>query len=130
MAIYLHTSMYPGQRLASARYRHEDAHHCTSILSMASRAIANHDKGNHHMVPALFIAGFATTSAHEKALAMELLQAMEGTGISRSVSRSLQLLRIIVQEQADREAAGGLAEEVDWIECAQVRGIKCINFGL
>lgn len=129
-AIYLHTSMYPGQRLVSARNREEDAYHCSSILSMASKAIANKDTSNHHMVPAIFIAGFATQSQHEKVLAMELLQAMEGTGISRSVSRSLELLRLVVNEQMARQAAGGLAEEVDWIDIAQQRGIKCINFGL
>lgn len=132
MAIYLHTSMYAGQRLtpSSQNHRGEDAYHCSSILSMASKTIANRDITNHHLVPAIFIAGFATTSAHEKVLAAELLQAMEGTGISRSVSRSRELLRAVVDEQMARLAAGGLAEEVDWIEVAQRKRIKCINFGL
>lgn len=130
MAIYLHTSMFSKQRLYARCYQREDAYHCSSILSMASKAVANRDTSNHHMVPALFLAGFATTSHQEKSLAMQLLKAMEGTGISRSVTRTRELLQLVVEEQAKRVAVGGLAEEVDWIEFSQERGIKCINFGL
>lgn len=130
IAIYLHTSMYPGQRLYSNHYREEDAHHCSFILSMASKAVANRDFGNHHMVPAIFIAGFASMSPKDKYMAMELLRAFEGTGISRSVTRSRELLQYVLREQSKRQEAGGHAEEVDWIDVAREKGIKCINFGL
>lgn len=130
IAIYLHTSMYPGQRLYTAHYRDEDAYHCSFILSLASKAVARRDFGNHHMVPAIFLAGFASNSRNEKMLAIELLHAFEGTGISRSVTRSKELLKYVLKEQGQRQASGGMAEEVDWIDVAQRRGIKCINFGL
>lgn len=130
ISLYLHTSMYPGQRLQSTRYRDEDAYHCSFVLSTASKAVASQDTANHHMVTAIFLAGFATTIPHEKVLATELLQAMEGTGISRSVSRTLELLRTVQNEQLDRQVTGRLAEEVDWLQVAQEKGIKSINFGL
>ena len=130
ISLYLHSSMYPGQRLRSVRYRDEDDYHCSFILTTASKAVANRDIHNHHMVTAIFLAGCVTTVPQEKLLATELLQAMEGTGISRSVSRSLELLRHVQSEQLERQLTGRLAEEVDWIEVARERGIKSINFGL
>ena len=130
ISLYLHTSMYPGQRLHATRYREEDACHCSFILSTAAKAVASRDIHNHHMVTAIFLAGYVTMIPQEKALAIKLLRAMESAGISRSVSRSMELLQFVQKEQLARQLSGRCPEEVDWLQVAQEKGIKSINFGL
>ncbi|GAB7357702.1 hypothetical protein MBLNU459_g0369t1 [Dothideomycetes sp. NU459] len=128
--VYLHTSMYPKQRLHSHLHQKEVARHCSIILELASATVAAKNFDQHHFIFSLFLAGFASVKQRDKVLAVELLRAMEGTGISQNVSHSRKLLELVCLEQRARVAAGGCQEEVDWISFARERGMGFVNFGL
>lgn len=123
--------MFPGQRLYNLpEERAEIAHHCSRILTIASLVVEAQDFDQHHIVFPLFLAGFATTDGNAKLHAIHLMQAMEGTGISRNSTRSRDLLVGVCDEQRRRVLVGGRAEEVDWIAFARSSGLGVVNFGL
>lgn len=76
------------------------------------------------------MAGFATPDLEAKMHAINLMRAMEGTGISRNATRSRELLVAVCEEQRARAMAGDNPEDVDWISFAKSRGLGVVNFGL
>ncbi|KAL1302235.1 hypothetical protein AAFC00_002660 [Neodothiora populina] len=129
--LYLDTSMYPGQRLHNTLEVREDvSRRCTTIIAMTTSVVEAQDYDQHHIVFPIFMAGFATEKAEVKVHAINLLNAMEGTGISRNVTRSRELLVSVCEEQEMCAMAGAQAEEVDWITLAKSKGIAIVNFGL
>lgn len=97
---------------------------------MAAATVAAQNFDQHHFVYAIFLAGYASLKQREKMLAVDLLRAMEGTGISQNVIHSRKLLELVCLEQQARMKAGGCPEEVDWIDFAKENGMGFVNFGL
>lgn len=97
---------------------------------MASTTFMAKDPARHHLVYAIFIAGFATVERHEKDLARRLLGDIENVGICWNVVQTRKLLEMVVLEQFARTQMGLPSEEVDWIILAKDRGIEFINPGL
>lgn len=129
--VYLHTSMYPGQRnhLSSAQ-RKEVANHCRHILSMAALVVAEKGTEKHHIILSVFLAGVNSASDHDKNRAIGIIRAMEGTGISCNVTKSRELLEEVCTEQKERVQFGGSATDIDWVSFAKERGIRLVNMGL
>jgi hypothetical protein len=130
LQLYLHTSMYPYQRLDGDMFAAEDTEHCTYIIETVRQSFVFNDKENHHLAPALFLAGAATKIPAEKAAALIMLQEMEHAGLSGAVARVRHVLELVVREQAKREISGGSADEVDWIELSKEHGLKNVVFGM
>ncbi|KAI4852501.1 hypothetical protein E4T44_01440 [Aureobasidium sp. EXF-8845] len=118
--VYLHTSMYPGQRLQSSPFRKYVAQSCTTILSIASVQ----SLGQHHLFFPLFLAGYASKYPWEKTRALELMEEIQIMGLSNSSLRSSYLLQLIYEEQIARVNSLGEAEEVDWIAISRQVGIN------
>lgn len=130
-SVYLHTSMYPRQRLSnSLKIKFEIADRCTKILSLASAAIEAHSLDHYHLMFPVFLAGYAAIHEDTKAEATKLMQTLEGTGISANATKSRELLVAVSKEQRARFLVGQNAEEVDWMEVAASKGIRIVNFGL
>jgi len=108
----------------------EIAHRCANILSLASAVVEAQNFDQHHIVFPIFVAGVAAQDTDAKVHAINLIRAMEGTGISRNATRSRELLVAVCEEQRARVMAGGHASEVDWITLAKSRGLGVVNFGL
>jgi hypothetical protein len=130
LQIYLHTSMYPWQRLDGDQFAAEDTNHCTYIIDTVRQSFVFNDKENHHLAPALFLAGAATKISAEKAAALIMLTEMEHAGLSGAVARVRHVLELVVREQAKKEISGGSADEVDWIELSKEHGLKNVVFGM
>jgi hypothetical protein len=130
LQIHKHTSMYPYQRLDGDAFAEQITEHCTYILETVRKSFAQHDKENHHLAHALFLAGAATRNPAEKSAALMMLMAMNNAGLSGAVGRVRQCLELVVREQAKREAAGGSADEVDWLELSREHGFRNIVFGM
>lgn len=129
--IYLNTSMYPGQPAHnSPDIRNDVEHLCANVLSLATAVVDSHNYDQHHIVFPTFLAGYATHDADKKVHAINILGAMEGTGISRNATRSRELLVAVCEEQSSRVMNGACPEEVDWISLAKSRGLGVVNFGL
>ena len=130
LQLYLHTSIYPYQRLDGDTFAAEDTEHCTYIIDTVRQSFVFNDKENHHLAPALFLAGAATKNLTEKAAALIMLQEMEHAGLSGAVARVRHILELVVREQAKKEISGGSADEVDWIELSKEHGLKNVVFGM
>ncbi|KAF2221633.1 hypothetical protein BDZ85DRAFT_265728 [Elsinoe ampelina] len=130
LSLYLHSSMYPHQRLESDRYEDEDATHCSVIIKAARASVANADTENHHLAPGLFIAGFVSKNRDEKQEALRLLRQMSQAGLSGAVRRVYHLLDLAIIEQRAAENAGGRSEDVDWIEWSRKYEFKHIVLGM
>lgn len=123
--------MYPGQQFHNIpEIQDEVSQRCATILSLTTAVVDAQDFDRHHIVFPIFLAGFVTKEAEGKLHAINLLRAMEGTGISRNATRSCELLVAVCEEQRIRILSGGRAEEVDWITLAKSRGLGVVNFGL
>lgn len=123
--------MYPGQQFHNTPdLKTEVAHRCATIISLATAVVEAHNFDQHHIVFPTFLAGVATQDPDLKMCAINIMRAMEGTGISRNASRSCELLVAVCEEQRSRVMSGGHAEEVDWITLAKSRGLGVVNFGL
>jgi hypothetical protein len=130
LQLYLHTSMYSYQRLDGDMFAVEDTKHCTYIIDTVRQSFVFNDKENHHLAPALFLAGAATKVPAEKAAALIMLSEMEHAGLSGAVARVRHVLELVVREQAKKEISGGSADEVDWIELSKEHGLKNVVFGM
>jgi hypothetical protein len=130
LQLYLHTSMYSYQRLDGDMFAAEDTEHCTYIIDTVRQSFVFNDKENHHLAPALFLAGAATKIPAEKAAALIMLSEMEHAGLSGAVARVRHILELVVREQAKKEISGGSADEVDWIELSKEHGLKNVVFGM
>lgn len=123
--------MYPGQQLHNNNaIRNEVSHACSNILSIATATVESQNFDRHHVVFPIFLVGFAIPDMDTKLHAINLMQAMEGTGISRNASRSRDLLVAVYEAQRLQAMSGGHAEEVDWISYARSSGMAVVNFGL
>jgi len=130
LQLYLHTSIYPYQRLDGDAFNAEDTEHCTYIIDTVRQSFVFNDKENHHLAPALFLAGAATKNLSEKSAALIMLQEMEHAGLSGAVARVRHVLELVIREQAKKEMSGGSADEVDWIELSKEHGLKNVVFGM
>lgn len=129
--VYLHTSMYRGQRMhMTSAQRKEVANHCRHILAMAALVVAEKSTEQHHIIFAVFLAGVNCANDHDKNRAIGIIRAMEGTGISCNVTKSRELLEAVCAEQRERVQFGGNAAEVDWVSFARHRGIRLVNLGV
>ncbi|CAD0084070.1 unnamed protein product [Aureobasidium vineae] len=129
--VYLHTSMYRGQRIyMTSTQRKEVANHCRHILSMAALVVAERGTEQHHIIFSVFLAGVNSANDHDKNRAIGIMRAMEGTGISCNVTKSRELLEAVCAEQRARADFGGNAAEVDWVSFAKERGFRIVNLGL
>ncbi|KAF4550554.1 Hypothetical protein D9617_16g013420 [Elsinoe fawcettii] len=130
LSLYLHSSMYPQQRLESERYEDEDSDHCAMIIKTVRASVESQDTENHHLSPGLFIAGFVSKKREEKQEALRLLRQMSQAGLSGAVRRVYHLLDLAIIEQKAAEAAGGRMEDVDWIEWSRKYEFKHIVLGM
>lgn len=129
--VYLRTSMYPGQQCHnSPAIQNEVQHHCATILSLVGGTVESQNFDQHQVIFPLFLGGFASADPDAKIHAINLMQAMEDTGIGRNVTRSLELLIAVCEEQRRNMMTGRRAEEVDWIVYAKARDMGLVNFGL
>ncbi|THY12695.1 hypothetical protein D6D00_10402, partial [Aureobasidium pullulans] len=123
--IYLHTSMYPRQRIKSPDIRRQVAQHYADVLSIASLR----GSGQSHIFFPLFLTGYASKCAREKLRALELMEDLQVMSLSDNCTRLVYLLQLIHGEQkAELDSSG--ETELDWIECASRMGIKIVNFNL
>ena len=129
LSLYLHTSMYPQQRMDTRCFDEDDAEHCTTILKIVRQSIKNNDRDNHHLAQAVFLAGVATRCPEEKKEAIELLEEMNG-GLFHAIIRIRLLLRRVISQQILMVQDGGSADEVDWVDLSDEMGMKCIVFGV
>jgi hypothetical protein len=97
---------------------------------MSDRAVALQNYDHHQLIFPIFLAGVASEDTETKQKAIATIRIMEGTGISKNATRSRELLVAVCEEQRDRVARGGRAEEVDWISLAKSKGMGVVNFGL
>lgn len=102
-----------------------------AILALTSSNLASgdHDTARHSVFP-LFMAGFATLQPDAKIKVLEIIAAMEGTGIGKNTSRTRGLLKAVFEEQRVAYERGGSVGEVDWLEVARVRKLGVVNCGL
>lgn len=129
--VYLHTSMYRGQRMQTSQLQHKEvAVHCRHILAMAALVVTEEPTEQHNIIFSVFLAGINSTNEHDKTQAVGLTRAMEGTGISQNVTQSRELLETIYAEQRRKARSGGNAADIDWITFARDRGTRLVNLGL
>ncbi|KAH0000793.1 hypothetical protein KCU78_g15200, partial [Aureobasidium melanogenum] len=129
--VYLHTSMYKGQRNhMSTAQRKEVANHCRHILAMAALVIAEKGTEQHNIIFCVFLAGVNSVNDHDKNRAIGIIRAMEGTGISCNVTKSRELLEAVCMEQRERAQFGGNVADIDWVSFAKESGIRLVNMGL
>jgi len=129
-AMYSNTSMFSGQLLRNAGARPEVERHCQNVLDMAESIFREGASDPRVTGFALFLAGYSATDYDTKIRAINLLQALEGRGISRNAKRGRALLIAVCEEQRQRVLAGGRAEEVDWLVFARARNMETLDFGL
>lgn len=122
--------MFPAQRrIASTPDLQPDTERrVLSILSLVS-TILDHASARHVIFP-LFVAGIGTLSPDAKIKTLELLAALEGSGIGRNTARTRGLLKVVFEEQRRAYEGGGSAGEVEWLGVARERGLGVVNCGL
>lgn len=130
LSLYLHSSMYPQQRLESSQYAEVDAEHCAYIIKAAQASVVSQDTENHHLAPGLFIAGFVSRDPAQKQEALTLLRQLSLAGLSGAVRRVYHLLDLAIKEQVQKEATGGRAEEVDWVDWSRKNSVKYVVLGM
>ncbi|THZ64057.1 hypothetical protein D6C85_08760 [Aureobasidium pullulans] len=123
--VYLHTSMYPGQRTHSPRLERQIARHCTEILSIASAR----DSDQRHTYFPLFLAGYASKCTREKKRALELMKKPQAKEFSGNSARIISLLQLIHEEQA-AELDLSWETALDWVEFSSQVGINIVTFNL
>ncbi|QIX00250.1 hypothetical protein AMS68_005767 [Peltaster fructicola] len=132
--IYTRTSMYPGQRVYQARNQialtADTEWRVDIILSVANQMVIEHTFDQRFIVFPIFMAGYVTKQSDLKVLAMDLLNAFEGSGIEKNTATTRKLLRAVCEEQSHSIGAGRHAEEVDWMRVSIDRGLRIINCGL
>lgn len=102
-----------------------------AILTLTSSNLAagQQDAARHTIFP-LFMAGFATLQPDAKIKALEIIAAMEGTGIGKNTGRTRGLLKAVFEEQRRAYERGGSVGEVEWLDVARGRGLGIVNCGL
>ncbi|THY12915.1 hypothetical protein D6D00_10327 [Aureobasidium pullulans] len=129
--IYLHTSMYRGQRMhVLVAQRREILFHCRLVLAKASAIIESEAPQPNHVVFPVFLAGVSSSNDHDRNRAIGLIRILESTAIGDGASRSRQLLETICAEQRTLVQKGGNAAELDWISYAKGRGLVVLNMCL
>lgn len=130
LRIFLHTSMYAGQRLDSARFAEDDALNCFRVFTIIQAIVqGDYTEVFPQLLGPLFIAGCATKVPQERELAMELMKTITATSCMPSVADHVEMLALVHEEQARRESClGGRPEEVDWIDLALEKGKALFGF--
>lgn len=134
--IYSRTSMFPGQRripMATQLEVNADTDgRAQAVLRIAARIVEEGKLEQRQTVFPLFMAGFATKSPEVKRNAIDLIKALEGSGIGQNTYRTRQLLVAVCEEQARSVAAGSgrRLEDVEWLVLAREKGLTVVNCGL
>lgn len=120
LKIYLHTSMYSGQRLDSARFAEETALDCFRIFTIISAIVqGDYVEVFPQLLGPLFMAGCVTKVPKERELAIELMKTITATSCMPTIADHVELLALVHEEQTRRESClGGSADDVDWIDLA------------
>ena len=125
--IYSYTSMYATQLAESRDTPPIVSQSVSSILKLATEIVR--DRGqldSRFLVFPTFIAGFAATSGAEKHQARHIIASMEQESIGNNTHATRKLLEAVYEAQE----ANGRAQDVDWIEVMENRGLQVVSFGL
>lgn len=121
--LYLHTSMYPGQRLHASQHEQEVAGLCTLVLSAIASAVANNEPELYNIC-SLFLAGVTSKIEAERQLAIELFRAMESSPLGPSARCTRDLVHMVHKAQERKVREGGRMEEVDWVAITREQEIN------
>jgi hypothetical protein len=124
--------MYPGQMveaMADDKVRTEVQSHATKIIELAKQVVIEQRWGLQYMPFSLFLAGVVSTRKEEKALALELMAAMERECCGENTATMRRLLKAIFDKQANLRN-GNQHLEVDWIEEMRMTGFRLVMFGV
>ena len=129
--IYSHTSMYASQRIEiGPGDEYEIRQSARKILQFAHEKIISGHLEQRALVFPIFMAGFASTGAEDKTLAVELIRQMEKDSISSNTRATRELLEVIYERQDASFSRLGHSLDVDWIQVMLERGLKVVAIGL
>lgn len=129
--IYSQTSMYASQRIEIGPGDEvEISQSAQKILQFAREKIITGHIDQRSLVFPLFIAGFASTDAENKTLAVELIRQMEKDSISRNTRATVELLNVVYDRQNASFSRSGHSLDVDWIQVMLEQGLKVVAIGL
>lgn len=120
--------MYPSQRreLASICLS-EVSNSIQEILTLGREIVDNGHLERKFMVFPLFMAGFASDDAKDKAEAMNLLLALERETMGKVARASRDLLEIVYEQQKEHLSRVGHALDVDWVQILIDKGLQIVN---
>ncbi|MCJ1282031.1 hypothetical protein MMC26_001354 [Xylographa opegraphella] len=109
----------------------EEVTQCASeIIDVVSETVRRRRFEHGFVIFPLFLAGIATTSAADKALAHELMTAMEQESVGNNKRATRKLLEAVYEAQNARQMVVGHSLDVDWIQVMSESKLHVINFGL
>ncbi|KAF2725680.1 hypothetical protein K431DRAFT_260551 [Polychaeton citri CBS 116435] len=134
MVIYSRTSMFPGQRslpvAGQIEINQDTERRIATIFALAINQINAGHMDRRFIVFPIFIAGASTGDPDSKIQALDLIRAMENSGIGQNTRRTRHLLNALYEEQSLALNSGRRAEDVDWMEIARQRRLTVVNCGL
>lgn len=127
--------MFPGQILYLIASRGSDVamvveRTAESIMQLGSTIIERGDLDQRSIVFPIFIAGTATRRPDWKVRALDLIRALEGSGIGQNTTTVRKLLMAVYEEQSAAEVDGRPPGEIYWLNVAEQRGLSVSNCGL
>lgn len=129
--IYLHTSMWAGQRMDTLpAFDTEIASATTEILQLAQAATASDKDKSQFLVFPLFIAGFASSDGHQATQALQLLRVLEQGALSRTTSTVREALETVHDRQHKQFMHKGHSLDVDWLQIMREQALTVVNFAL
>lgn len=129
--IYSHTSMFATQRIEIGPGNElEISQSARKILRFAHEKITSGHLEQRSLVFPLFMAGFASTDAEDKTLAVDLIRQMEKDSISGNTRATRELLEVVYERQDASFSRLGHSLDVDWIQVMLERGLKVVAIGL
>ncbi|KAI9890047.1 MAG: hypothetical protein M1814_004563 [Vezdaea aestivalis] len=129
--IYSHTSMWSGQRAETLPDMGDEVGCCVSeLLQLANAAVESPRLELRFIAFPLFMAGFASSSASQKMLVLELMTVLERDSIGRNNRSIRELLQAVYDRQKEMLMSVGHSLMVDWLDIKREMGLHIVNFGL
>lgn len=123
--------MWPSQVVDTGQPdQREIEEHVSGVLAIARRIIETECFERRFIVLPIFIAGVASQHKATKALALELLTAMQQGEIGRTTTAVIELLQKVFEQENQRVVGLGANVQIDWIHTMQSQHVHVVYFGL
>lgn len=126
--------MYSTQRLLTpSSLIHEVSQCAGEILRLAREIVSHNHMERKFIVFPLFMAGFVSKSAEERAEIVDLVKKMEEDSVGKNVAAARELLETVYErqehrrEELRREGVGDGREDVDWVGLVGELGLQVVN---